>query len=90
MRRALASSMVLVLMVFVCGCVADPVYVEEDFGQSVTQMLNGQIADPKTASNPDLQPSDLLDGAVGRNSVESYRRLSELENIRKPGSFEID
>lgn len=59
------------------GCVSDPNFVEEDFGNSVRQMVQGQIYDPAAASTPSELPPDSQDGVTSSTSVEDYREHSK-------------
>ncbi len=70
------------VFVLLGGCSADPKYVEEDFGNSVRQMVAAQIYDPVTASNPAEEPPELLDGAGASESVTGYRESARRRSTR--------
>lgn len=58
------------------SCSMGPVHVEEDFGRSVRQMIEGQIADPEAAAAPSPLGPELLDGVGAERSLTEYRRGS--------------
>lgn len=71
------NKMCLGAFILVCSlssCAMDPVYVEQDFGNSVRQMVAAQISDPDTAANPSPDAPYLLDGVSAEESVNGYRR----------------
>ncbi len=56
------------------GCAStDAVRVEEDFGNSVRNMIQAQTYNPDAARNPPSEPPKVLDGTVGRRVLETYR-----------------
>lgn len=56
------------------GCAwHEPSRVEEDFGNSVRQMVQEQIYDPRAASEPAAGGPDLLDGTTADIVVDGYR-----------------
>ncbi len=62
------------------SCSMDPVYVEEDFGNSVRQMIAAQISDPEAAANPSPDAPYLLDGVSAEESVLGYRKDAKRED----------
>ena len=66
------------------GCQSgDPVTLEQDYGNSVRQMVRSQIYDWDVARAPHPEPPLTLDGVKASNSLDSYR-----EDIGKPESTE--
>ena len=63
----------------------DPVRVEEDFGRSVRQMIQGQIYDPETARKPAKEPPMGLDGVQGEAVLKTHR-----EHVGKPEHVDED
>lgn len=59
------------------GCISDPKFVEEDFGNSVRQMVQSQIYDPAAASTPSELPPESQDGVTSSTSVEDYQEHSK-------------
>ena len=76
-------------ILFLSGCISDPKIVEEDFGKSVQQMINGQIADPAVASNPDLEGPLLIDGVAASESVLGYRKDAKRPEKRQAVDFSL-
>lgn len=74
----------------IAGCVSDPIHVEEDFGNSVNQMVNAQIYDPGTASDPDATAPEWLYGTAASNSVDGYDKSSRFENRSEGSSDDFD
>lgn len=58
----------------------DPTRVEQDFGRSVQQMVDGQIYDPEAARNPRKSPPKGIDGVQAEAAMEAYR-----EHVGDPG-----
>ena len=52
------------------GCASEPTATEQEFGDSVRQMVRAQIADPSTISNPPQDAIDMTDG----QTLEAYRQ----------------
>jgi type IV pilus biogenesis protein CpaD/CtpE len=57
----------------VTACSTDPVRVEQDYGNSVRQMIEGQIANPEAARQPSADLPGGLDGARGEKVIEAHR-----------------
>lgn len=68
------------------GCAMDPTHLEDDFGSSVRQMVAAQIHDPETASDPDPNAPDLVDGVATSRAVQGYREDAKREERR----FDLD
>ena len=81
----------LLLVVFLSACnTSDPLRVEEDFGNSVHQMVQGQIHDPNAALFPDPEPPMTLDGIQAGNTLESYRtEVGSHQEVEKPVLIDI-
>ena len=62
------------------GCIIDPTHVEDDFGNSVRQMVAAQIYDPEAATMPDPEPPLLVDGVAASQSVIGYREDAKRED----------
>lgn len=81
----------LALFTTLASCSMDPVYVEEDFGNSVRQMIAAQISDPEAATNPSPDAPDLLDGVSAEESVLGYRNDAKREaNTQREIRLSID
>jgi hypothetical protein len=59
------------------GCAStannDPQRVEQDYGRSVNQMIEGQIYDPQAARKPAADPPMGLDGVQGEEVLKTHR-----------------
>jgi len=55
------------------GCATDPTLTEQNFGDSVRQMVNAQIYDPSTISNPSDATIEGTDGRMLEGVIESYQ-----------------
>ena len=75
-RNVLLLGFVL-MQIGLSGCIIDPTVVEDDFGQSVRQMVEGQIYDPVTASNPSVDGPLIVDGVVVGTIVGGYREAAK-------------
>ena len=91
MESKLIQIVLLLLVVFLTGCnTSDPQRVEEDFGNSVHQMVQGQIHDPNAALFPDPEPPMTLDGIQAGNTLESYRtEVGSHQEVEKPVLIDI-
>ncbi|QBQ55878.1 hypothetical protein [Nitrosococcus wardiae] len=71
-------------LVLLLGCTStDPVRVEQDFGNSVRNMIQAQIYDPEAARNPPVDPPAALDGAKAGEALKEYR-----QDVGKPSKVE--
>lgn len=85
------QTIVVALITVLSACSMDPVHVEEDFGNSVRQMVIGQISDPAGAANPSIDAPDLLDGSAAEKSILSYRKdAARIENVQREIQLSID
>ena len=75
-----------------CGTIAgDMTKVEEDYGNSVRQMVQAQIYDPNAANFPSRQGPMSSDGDKAVRTLESYRNdIPKPESIGDEFEFEID
>lgn len=71
------------------GCAStaqtDATRVEDDFGNSVRQMVKGQIYDPKAASKPPAEPPMGMDGVQGEAVLKTHR-----EHVGDPNAIRED
>jgi len=66
------------------GCsTLEPTRLDEDFGNSVRNMVDAQIGNRAAAENPPVNPPMALDGQRGWNVLEAYR-----EDVAKPKEVE--
>jgi hypothetical protein len=73
-------------MTLAVGCTStDPIRVEQDFGNSVRNMVQSQIYDPEAAYNPPADPPTALDGPMVGEALKSYR-----ESVGKPSETQQD
>lgn len=91
MESKFIQIILLLLVAFLVGCnTADPLRVEEDFGNSVHQMVQGQIYDPNAALFPDPEPPMTLDGIKAGNSLEAYRKeVGSPKEVEQPVLIDI-
>lgn len=62
----------------VSACSSDPVRVEQDYGNSVRNMIKAQIADPEAARRPSTGLPGGLDGGKGEKVIDAYRDPSQI------------
>lgn len=55
------------------ACSTDPVRVKQDFGNSVRNMIDSQIANPEAARQPSTELPGGLDGARGEKVIGTHR-----------------
>jgi len=79
----IASLTLLIMLASGCSSVTEPVRVEQDFGNSVRQMIAAQTLNPMTVANPDPEPVMGLDGPKAMGVLEVYR-----EDIPKPAEIQ--
>ncbi len=91
MESKLIQIVLLLLVVFLTGCnTSDPLRVQEDFGNSVHLMVQGQIHDPNAALFPDPEPPMTLDGIQAGNTLESYRKeVGSPKSVEQPVLIDI-
>ncbi|MGH8577227.1 MAG: hypothetical protein ACREXX_10385 [Gammaproteobacteria bacterium] len=69
---------------------SDPVRVEEDFGNSVRNMIKAQTYNPAAARNPPVEPPTVLDGTKGNRALEAYRGdIDKPAEVKQPIRIEI-
>jgi ABC-type oligopeptide transport system substrate-binding subunit len=78
------SGAVLSAALLLTACTrSDPVRVEEDFGNSVRNMVKAQTYNPEASRHPPVDPPKRLDGTKGNRALETYRgdvaRPAEVE-----------
>lgn len=67
--------MAMVIAALVASCaVTEPRAVEEDFGKSVNQMIFVQTYDKAAANSPPVGPVKGMDGMMGENILQEYRK----------------
>jgi type IV pilus biogenesis protein CpaD/CtpE len=81
----------IVASILSAGCTStDPVRVEDDFGNSVHNMIGAQIYDRGAAKNPPSDPPLALDGEKADKVLDVYRSdVSEPAKVEKPISIRI-
>lgn len=64
---------------------------DEDYGQSVRQMVQAQTFDPAAASNPPELAPEITDGARLQNALDVYRKDVAKGNteVKQPVIFEV-
>lgn len=67
---------ILVVLLTSCSFYA-PLRVEEDFGNSVRQMVQEQIYDKQAASAPAVDGPNTLDGEYGDATINEYRIIDD-------------
>ncbi|MGH8658589.1 MAG: hypothetical protein ACREV4_08995 [Gammaproteobacteria bacterium] len=83
----------LVALVAIClgGCTAstDPIQVEDDYGNSVRQMIDAQIYDPAAVHNPPTQAPG-FDAPKGHNVLDEYRKdVARPKEVDQPLDIRI-
>jgi hypothetical protein len=75
------------LMLAACASTADTdaTRVEQDYGRSVRQMIDGQVYDPQAARKPATEPPMGLDGVQGEAVLKSHR-----EHVGDPKDVDED
>jgi hypothetical protein len=75
-----------------CGTTAgDMTNVEDDYGNSVKQMVQAQIYDPNAANFPSRQGPMSYDGDKAVRTLESYRKdIPKPESVSEGFDFDID
>ncbi len=69
---------------------SDPVRVEEDFGNSVRNMIQAQTYDPDAARNPAVEPPRGIDGTKANRTLDAYRGdIGKPAEIKQPINIEI-
>jgi hypothetical protein len=73
------------LIALIAGCATEPTPLDEDFGESVRQMVAVQKYEspdlpPPTASDP---PPDLL-GMKGEEAMKTYKGESKKQEVSRP------
>lgn len=69
-----------------CGCSTvgtDPAHVDEDFGNSVRQMISSQIYDKNSPSIAPTEPNNGMDGVRGEAVLKKQR-----ESIGNPANVD--
>ncbi len=81
-------------LIFITGCSTtstDPVRVEQDYGNSVRNMVQAQILDPEAAENPPEEAPTGLDGRNAEAVLKSYRGdVSKPKQVDKPVQININ
>jgi type IV pilus biogenesis protein CpaD/CtpE len=67
---ALISALVPLLLT---ACGSQPSRVEQNFGNSVRQMVRAQTANPDASANPPTQATNETDGQMLEGALEGYR-----------------
>jgi hypothetical protein len=80
------SGAVLVASLLLTACTrSDPVRVEQDFGNSVRNMIEAQTYNPEASRHPPVNPPEVLDGTKGNRVIETYRGdIAKPAEIDKP------
>jgi hypothetical protein len=82
------SGLVIVVLA-VSGCASTT--SDDDYGQSVKQMVQAQTFDPAAASNPPELAPEITDGARLQNALDVYRKDVAKGNteVKQPVIFEV-
>ncbi len=64
------------------GCASEPTMTEQNFGDSVRNMIAAQTYDPDTLTAPEEGAIESTDGDMLRGSLEAYRTtVSDQESV---------
>jgi hypothetical protein len=78
----LARSLPLCMACLLGGCANQPTQTEMNFGESVRQMVQAQIYDPRTVTMPSDEAIDGTDGPYLEGAVEAYQNtVSDSGNV---------
>ena len=55
------------------ACAGRPTLTEQNFGESVRQMIRAQTYDPSTLESPSTETIESTDGQLLDNALEAYR-----------------
>ena len=87
MFKYINLSIITMTILAVTGCASKAgnlSNLEEDYGNSVNQMIQAQILDPNAAAFPDEDGPMSYDGDKGVRTLESYRKdLPDARAIEK-------
>lgn len=88
-KRTLWWAIAVVGLLSACTS-TDAVRVEEDFGNSVRNMIQAQTYNPEAARNPPSEPPTVLDGPKGGKVLDEYRGdVSDPQQTERPIQLEI-
>jgi hypothetical protein len=71
-KTVITPAALLALCIF-GGCAADPTVSEQNFGNSVRNMVRVQTYDPSTLDNPSEEAVEGADGQKLEGALEAYR-----------------
>ena len=82
----------LALSIAVTACnTSAPTRLEDDYGNSVNQMVQAQVADPNAAAFPREDGPDSMDGDKAVQTLREYRGdVADPEDTSKPIEINID
>ncbi len=77
----------VITALLISGCATS----DDDYGQSVKQMVQAQTFDPAAASNPPELAPEVTDGARLQNALDVYRKDVAKGNteVKQPVIFEV-
>jgi hypothetical protein len=71
--RSFYSAVLVTSSLALGACAADPTLTEQNFGDSVRQMIQVQTYDPSTLTTPSTDTVESSDGQRLENVLEAYR-----------------
>jgi len=83
--QTLAVLVGLPVVVMLGACTTEPTLTEQNFGDSVRQMIQAQTHDPSTITTPSTETIEGTDGRRAGNVLEAYRT-----DVAKPASVNED
>ena len=83
-RIVIAITTTVALATALAGC-ASQTRTEEDYGRSVREMINAQVADPATLTNPSTAAVTGADPDMANAAVKAMR-----EHVAQPGDVKRD
>jgi ABC-type amino acid transport substrate-binding protein len=75
---------ILAATAVIAGCGTSKTQVEADYGKSVRAMINAQVADPNTLTNPSTAPVTGADPDMVNAAVNALRgEVSKPEDVKR-------
>ena len=84
------KSLLFTAVLILAACAEQPPALEQDFGNSVRQMVNAQTADPATVLTPPKEAVEDGDGPRSTAVMKTYReRVVEKDTVEVRPVFQV-